>query len=183
MIDERHAQDGERVPATLVGLLRAEHRGTLPFVLRRVLALPPGALLLTVWLTSYRSRASNRKPVGRERRRHRWQTAIPRPPRRGILAAAVREFSAKGISGARVDAIAARAKVNKRMLYYYFESKEGLFREILRRRLAEGVGALRASRGRRSRPARRAHRAAARRDAVHAPHSCGRRSRPTPTTR
>ncbi len=62
-----------------------------------------------------------------------------------ILAAAVREFSAKGISGARVDAIAARARVNKRMLYYYFESKEGLFREILRRRLAEGAAKLRAS--------------------------------------
>jgi len=60
-----------------------------------------------------------------------------------ILAAALREFSAKGISGARVDAIAARAKVNKRMLYYYFESKEGLFREILRRRLHERAGALR----------------------------------------
>jgi AcrR family transcriptional regulator len=62
-----------------------------------------------------------------------------------ILAAAVREFSAKGISGARVDAIAERARVNKRMLYYYFESKEGLFREILRRRLAEGAAKLRAS--------------------------------------
>jgi AcrR family transcriptional regulator len=57
----------------------------------------------------------------------------------------VREFSAKGISGARVDAIAARARVNKRMLYYYFESKEGLFREILRRRLAEGAAKLTAS--------------------------------------
>jgi AcrR family transcriptional regulator len=62
-----------------------------------------------------------------------------------ILAAAVREFSAKGISGARVDAIAERARINKRMLYYYFESKEGLFREILRRRLAEGAAKLRAS--------------------------------------
>jgi AcrR family transcriptional regulator len=57
----------------------------------------------------------------------------------------VREFSAKGISGARVDAIAERAGVNKRMLYYYFGSKEGLFREILRRRLAEGAAKLQAS--------------------------------------
>ena len=52
----------------------------------------------------------------------------PEATKARILAAAVREFSAKGISGARVDAIAARARVNKRMLYYYFESKEGLFR-------------------------------------------------------
>jgi AcrR family transcriptional regulator len=66
----------------------------------------------------------------------------PEATKAKILAAAVREFSAKGISGARVDAIAARARVNKRMLYYYFESKEGLFREILRRRLAEGAAKL-----------------------------------------
>jgi AcrR family transcriptional regulator len=69
----------------------------------------------------------------------------PEATKARILAAAVREFSAKGISGARVDAIATRARVNKRMLYYYFESKEGLFREILRRRLAEGAEKLRAS--------------------------------------
>jgi AcrR family transcriptional regulator len=69
----------------------------------------------------------------------------PEATKAKILAAAVREFSAKGISGARVDAIAARAGVNKRMLYYYFESKEGLFREILRRRLAEGATKLQAS--------------------------------------
>jgi TetR/AcrR family transcriptional regulator len=69
----------------------------------------------------------------------------PEATKARILAAALREFSAKGISGARVDAIAARAKVNKRMLYYYFESKEGLFREILRRRLHERSGALRTS--------------------------------------
>src|SRR5260221_654923 len=54
-----------------------------------------------------------------------------------IPAAGLREFAPKGISGARVDAIAARAKVNKRMLYYYFGSKDELFREILLRRLAE----------------------------------------------
>ena len=68
----------------------------------------------------------------------------PEATKARILDAALREFSAKGISGARVDAIAARAKVNKRMLYYYFGSKEGLFREILRRRLHERSAALRA---------------------------------------
>jgi TetR/AcrR family transcriptional regulator len=61
----------------------------------------------------------------------------PEATKRRILDAARHEFSAKGISGARVDTIAARAKVNKRMLYYYFGSKEGLFREILRRGLLE----------------------------------------------
>ena len=56
-----------------------------------------------------------------------------------ILAAATTEFAAKGIAGARVDDIAVAADVNKRMLYYYFGSKEELFREILRRKLAERV--------------------------------------------
>jgi TetR/AcrR family transcriptional regulator len=54
-----------------------------------------------------------------------------------ILAAALKEFSAKGFTGARVDAIARRARVNKRMLYHYFGNKEGLFREILHRKVAE----------------------------------------------
>ena len=64
----------------------------------------------------------------------------PRDPegtRRRILAAALKEFSAKGIDGARVDAIAARAGTNKRMLYYYFGSKDDLFRAVLAQRLAE----------------------------------------------
>ena len=47
--------------------------------------------------------------------------------RREILAAARQEFAEHGLSGARVDAIAARMKTNKRMIYYYFGSKEGLY--------------------------------------------------------
>lgn len=47
--------------------------------------------------------------------------------RRNILAAAVVEFTAKGLAGARVDAIAKRAKANKRMLYAYFGNKEALW--------------------------------------------------------
>ncbi len=54
---------------------------------------------------------------------------------RRILAAALEDFSARGINGARVDAIAERAATNKRMLYYYFGSKDGLFRAVLRERL------------------------------------------------
>jgi AcrR family transcriptional regulator len=55
---------------------------------------------------------------------------------RRILQAGLKEFAAKGIAGARVDAIATRARTNKRMIYYYFKSKDGLFREILRQQLA-----------------------------------------------
>jgi len=51
--------------------------------------------------------------------------------------AAFKEFAAKGFAGARVDTIARRASINKRMLYHYFGHKEALFREVLRRKMAE----------------------------------------------
>ncbi|HLZ66837.1 MAG TPA: TetR/AcrR family transcriptional regulator [Aliidongia sp.] len=51
--------------------------------------------------------------------------------RRGILDAAVAEFAENGLSGARVDAIAARANTTVRMLYHYFGSKEGLYAAAL----------------------------------------------------
>jgi TetR/AcrR family transcriptional regulator len=51
--------------------------------------------------------------------------------RERILRAARREFVAKGFAGARVDVIARAAAVNKRMLYHYFDNKEGLYRATL----------------------------------------------------
>ncbi|WP_254388443.1 TetR/AcrR family transcriptional regulator [Thermanaeromonas sp. C210] len=49
-----------------------------------------------------------------------------------ILAAAEEIFAAKGLEGARVDEIAARANINKRMLYHYFQSKEDLYTAVLK---------------------------------------------------
>jgi TetR/AcrR family transcriptional regulator len=63
----------------------------------------------------------------------------PKRTRERILAAALREFSARGLAGARVDRIARRARINKRMLYHYFGNKDDLFREIMRRKLEERV--------------------------------------------
>lgn len=51
--------------------------------------------------------------------------------RTAILTAARAEFSAKGLTGARVNEIAARAGVNKQLIYYYFGSKEDLYRAAL----------------------------------------------------
>lgn len=51
--------------------------------------------------------------------------------RREILAAAIEEFSARGLLGARVDAIAERIHTTKRMIYYYFGSKDGLYQAAL----------------------------------------------------
>src|SRR3954465_6989501 len=47
-----------------------------------------------------------------------------------ILDVATREFAEHGYSGARVDEIAERTRTTKRMLYYYFGSKEGLYTEV-----------------------------------------------------
>ena len=47
--------------------------------------------------------------------------------RERILRAALHEFSAHGLAGARTDAIAESAKVNKALLYYYFKNKESLY--------------------------------------------------------
>ncbi|MFZ2386392.1 MAG: TetR/AcrR family transcriptional regulator [Polaromonas sp.] len=49
----------------------------------------------------------------------------------GILEVATQEFSEKGLSGARIDEIAAATKTSKRMIYYYFGSKEGLYLAVL----------------------------------------------------
>jgi AcrR family transcriptional regulator len=53
--------------------------------------------------------------------------------RADILAVATEEFSSKGLSGSRVDEIAERTHTVKRMIYYYFGSKEGLYRAVLER--------------------------------------------------
>lgn len=51
--------------------------------------------------------------------------------RQRILEAATAEFASKGLAGARVDEIALRAQINKRMLYVYFGSKDDLFLAVL----------------------------------------------------
>ena len=62
------------------------------------------------------------------------QRGITRDPERtraAILAAATQEFTINGLTGARVDAIAQRARVNKRMIYHYFGDKDGLYLAVL----------------------------------------------------
>lgn len=59
------------------------------------------------------------------------RVADPERTREDILAAAREEFVEHGLSGARVDAIAARTRTTKRMIYYYFGSKEDLYLAVL----------------------------------------------------
>src|SRR5208283_4363793 len=65
---------------------------------------------------------------------------VPEPrgaTRAAILAAAERVFAAAGLAGARIDAIAAAAGVNKALLYYYFASKERLYITVLEEQFRE----------------------------------------------
>lgn len=48
-----------------------------------------------------------------------------------ILTVATQEFAQKGLAGARIDEIAERTRTSKRMIYYYFQSKEGLYVAVL----------------------------------------------------
>src|ERR1700729_572745 len=55
----------------------------------------------------------------------------PKESRAAILRAAAQEFAEHGIAGARTDAIARAARVNKALLYYYFKDKETLYGAVL----------------------------------------------------
>ena len=78
---------------------------------------------------------SKRKPTlaKPKARRHRVTTRTNDPARTmaGIMAVATQEFAAKGLAGARIDAIADATHTSKRMIYYYFGSKEGLYLAVL----------------------------------------------------
>jgi TetR/AcrR family transcriptional regulator len=64
-------------------------------------------------------------------RRRMGSRGQPEESRAAILHAAALEFAEHGIAGARTDAIAQAAKVNKALLYYYFEDKETLYGAVL----------------------------------------------------
>ena len=59
------------------------------------------------------------------------RSRAPEQTRRAIIDAAIAEFADKGLSGARVDEIAARTATTKRMIYYYFGGKEQLYATVL----------------------------------------------------
>ena len=64
----------------------------------------------------------------------------PEGVRRDILSVAMEEFSQNGLSGARIDEIAARTRTSKRMIYYYFTDKEGLYQRVLEEAYAKVRG-------------------------------------------
>jgi TetR/AcrR family transcriptional regulator len=83
--------------------------------------------------TPLRHRSRERsQPAARGRRALRLGTrGRPEESRASILRAAVAEFAEHGIAGARTDAIARAAHVNKALLYYYFKDKDALYEAVL----------------------------------------------------
>lgn len=59
------------------------------------------------------------------------RTNDPEGTKRNIIDVATKEFARRGLSGARIDEIAAKTHCSKRMIYYYFDSKEGLYLKVL----------------------------------------------------
>jgi len=72
--------------------------------------------------------SSRSAPVARRRLGSRGR---PQASRAAILRAAIVEFSKEGVAGARTDAIARTARVNKALLYYYFKDKDALYGAVL----------------------------------------------------
>lgn len=70
-------------------------------------------------------------PKAAARAKTKTRTNDPNRTKANIIEIATHEFSEKGLSGARIDEIAERTRTSKRMIYYYFESKEGLYRAVL----------------------------------------------------
>lgn len=76
--------------------------------------------------------------------RRGW-TQNPDAVKQDILSVAVSEFAANGLSGTRVDTIASRTRTSKRMIYYYFGDKLGLYTRALEaayRKVREGETSL-----------------------------------------
>lgn len=70
---------------------------------------------------------ADRSPAAAARQR------VAEATRCNILDVAMREFAAHGLAGARVDVIAEQTATSKRMIYYHFRSKEGLYLAVLER--------------------------------------------------
>ena len=87
-------------------------------------------------------------PVSTSRPRSRatpTRAQDPEGTRQNIIEVAAQEFALNGLSGARIDEIAAKTRSSKRMIYYYFGSKEGLYVSALEnayRQVREGEAKL-----------------------------------------
>jgi AcrR family transcriptional regulator len=77
------------------------------------------------------TRAAAKKPAAKKSVPMPARTNDPARTMAEILQVATEEFAQKGLAGARIDEIAERTRTSKRMIYYYFQSKEGLYVAVL----------------------------------------------------
>jgi AcrR family transcriptional regulator len=75
--------------------------------------------------------APRKRAAPRKGRAEPTRTNDPARTMADILEVATREFAEKGLAGARIDVIAEAMRTSKRMIYYYFGSKEGLYLKVL----------------------------------------------------
>jgi AcrR family transcriptional regulator len=75
--------------------------------------------------------ASSPSPLKSRQGKPSSRSNDPEKTKADILDVAFKEFAEFGYSGARVDEIAAQTRTSKRMIYYYFESKDGLYKAVL----------------------------------------------------
>ena len=80
-------------------------------------------------VTARSGRSGQGAGIGDDAPRH-WKQD-PAAVKADILQVATEEFAANGLSGSRIEDIAARTRTSKRMIYYYFGDKVGLYREVL----------------------------------------------------
>ena len=125
------------------------HAGYISTVFGKILRLQP-ILGFSASNVAPRLKFSNHKNMTKELKAQPAQTEqanrtpAPRDPEQSktrILNAADAEFAAKGLAGTRVDEIALRAGINKRMLYSYFGNKEALWLLVLERAYESRRGA------------------------------------------
>jgi AcrR family transcriptional regulator len=109
-------------------------------------ALPPTVPSLKIALKIALKSTKNTSSKNQSTIKPRSRTRDAQATAANILEVAAAEFAEKGLAGARVDEIAALTKTSKRMIYYYFQSKEGLYLAVLEesyRRTREAEASLR----------------------------------------
>src|SRR6185312_527932 len=113
-------------PTPLAGCTWSRSSGTMYEMVRSSQPRPPAARR-ALKSSSGRAPALSSKP----RRATGKRVQDPEGTQRDILEIALEEFALNGLSGARIDEIAARTRASKRMIYYYFGGKDGLYLRAL----------------------------------------------------
>jgi pimeloyl-ACP methyl ester carboxylesterase/AcrR family transcriptional regulator len=132
--------------------LPAEFNRTLLAFLANGLPTPPSDVA-TLPRQDWKPRGSRRIVSSTKRlTKIQMKPKLSNPSAIGIVSAAREEFAARGFHGSRVARIAQRAGVNKQLLFYYFNSKQGLFQAVVGSANAELEAALIPAQPRRGTP-------------------------------